>query len=213
MNLIPDCIVSDWTSLSNDICDCHTHNREVGRGHFAVVNCNLDDCIEEFDAFSLAIHPWDVDNSWKTKFLLLEQKIRELQNTNNISRLLAIGETGLDKLRGGTMEQQTACFEAHLKLAESLEKPVIIHCVKAFEEVMASLKHCKFAQPVIFHGFRGKPELARQLISKGYYLSFGPKFNPESLRIAISANHCLLETDESGKDICDVYKVAKEAYF
>ena len=211
MNLIPDCVVSDWTSLPHDICDSHTHNRDVSREHFAVVNCNLDDNLENLTAFSLAIHPWDVDEAWKTKFSLLEHRIEEIQLTNNISRLLAIGETGLDKLRGGTIDQQMACFEAHLELANSLEKPVIIHCVKAFEEIIATLKRCKFQQPAIFHGFRGKPELAHQLMSKGYYLSFGPKFNPESLRIAASANHCLLETDDSGTDISDIYKAAKAA--
>ena len=178
MNLIPDGLISNWISIPDDIIDCHTHNRNADGNLRAVVCCSPNDGMENLPAFSLAIHPWDVDEAWKTKFSLLEHRIEELQTNNNISRLFAIGETGIDKLRGGTLELQIACFEAHLRLAETLEKPVIIHCVKAFEEIIATLKRCKFQQPAIFHGFRGKPELAHQLISKGYYLSFGPKFNP-----------------------------------
>ena len=211
MNIIPDGLISNWTSIPDDIIDCHTHSRNADSNQRSMVCCSPDDNFEKYPAFSLAIHPWDVDEGWKDKLLILKQRIDALKASDSISRLKAIGETGIDKLRGGTMEQQIACFEAHLRLAKSLQKPVIIHCVKAYEQVLDVLARCKFSQPTIFHGFRGKPELAHRLLSKGFYLSFGQHFNPYSLRLAVSAHRCLIETDATGIDIFSVYQDVKRS--
>ena len=109
------------------------------------------------------------------------------------------------------MEQQLACFEAQLLLASHYGKPVIVHCVKAVDELLAVFARLRFGKPVVFHGFRGKAEQARQLLSKGFYLSFGPRFHAESLRLAYASGRMFLETDDSCMDISEVYASASKA--
>ena len=54
--------------------------------------------------------------------------------------------------------------------------------------------------PWIIHGFRGKPQLAQQLLNNGFYISLGEHFNPQTVTI-IPTNRLLFETDESTLDI------------
>ena len=96
-------------------------------------------------------------------------------------------------------------------MAEALQKPVILHCVKALDEMLGILKKYDNLKNVVFHGFRGKPTQAGQLMSKGYYLSFGIHFNEESLRLAYSSGRMFLETDDSGLHISNVYESASKA--
>lgn len=120
----------------------------------------------------------------------------------------AVGEIGLDKACGVDFEQQTAVFEAQLRLAEQHQKPVVLHCVRAFEEVMNALE--KFAlRTVIFHGFIGSREQAERAVKKGYYLSFGArtersKKTIEALR-ATPLDRLFVETDEAETPIEEIY--------
>lgn len=189
------------------VFDAHTHDKTATN---AVVNISLDDDPSLFRLFSVGIHPWDVDTLWQEKIAALRQKIA-CMTAGDLHRLAAIGEVGLDKLRGGAMEIQQSCLIAQLRLAEELGKPVIIHCVKAVDEVLSALKSTKFSQSVVFHGFRGGPQQARQLLDKGFYLSFGPQFQPESLQEAWKAGRLLLETDDTGISIGEVYALAAKA--
>lgn len=120
----------------------------------------------------------------------------------------AVGEIGLDKACGVDFEQQTAVFEAQLRLAEQYQKPVVVHCVRAFEEVMNALE--KFAlRTVIFHGFIGSREQAERAVKKGYYLSFGArtersKKSIEALR-ATPLDRLFVESDEAETPIEEIY--------
>ena len=109
------------------------------------------------------------------------------------------------------MKVQENCFMAQLALAEKFQLPMIIHAVKTVNEVEACLSGFQLSKQVVFHGFRGKPKQALSLLSKGFYLSFGQKFNPESLRLAYHANRMFLETDDSGISIVEVYSLAANA--
>ena len=192
---------------STDMFDLHTHNKAADWRDNAVVNLNTEDDFSPFRRFSLGIHPWEVDESWQQKLQQLKILVDNLIKRKNTS-FAAIGEIGIDRLKGGQIDIQIACFEEQLRLAESCAKPVIIHCTRAFDLVLESLKKMRFDGPVVFHGFRGKPELAAQLMTKGYYLSFGTKFNAESLKLAYEEKRMFLETDDSGADIAEVYESA-----
>jgi len=85
--------------------------------------------------------------------------------------------------------------------------PLIVHCVKALDDV---LRMCQ-GVPCIFHGFRGKPQQAQTLINRGFDLSFGPNFNPESLRLAAAVGRMWLETDDGPDPIERVYERAATA--
>lgn len=90
---------------------------------------------------------------------------------------------------------QTALLRIHYELSETLRKPLILHIVKSFPEIIALRKQWKPTQPWIIHGFRGKPQLARELLAHGFHLSYGKKYNPASLTIT-HASRLLRETDE-----------------
>lgn len=90
---------------------------------------------------------------------------------------------------------QTALLRIHYELSETLRKPLILHIVKSFPEIIALRKQWKPTQPWIIHGFRGKPQLARELLAHGFHLSYGKKYNPASLVIT-PVSRLLRETDE-----------------
>ena len=120
----------------------------------------------------------------------------------------AVGEIGLDKACEVDFEQQRAVFEAQLRLAEQYKKPVVVHCVRAFEEVISALE--KFTlKAVIFHGFIGSQEQAARAVKKGYFLSFGArtersKKTIEALR-ATPLDRLFIETDEADTPIAEMY--------
>ncbi len=186
--------------------DLHTHNSSFQPD--AIVNCDLDADFSLYPRFSLGIHPWKVDVDWKKNMHRLIMALSNIEIGGMIDNLAALGEIGLDKVRGGDIKLQMNCLEEQLQLADRMHKPVILHCVKAMDEMLLVLKKYEGLKHVTFHGFRGKPAQAEQLMSKGYYLSFGIRFNDESLRLAYSHGRMFLETDDSGLQISDVYNAA-----
>jgi TatD DNase family protein len=167
---------------------------------------------KEFDSsipfYSIGIHPWYI----KEDQIDLELKIIEekLQTKN----CLAIGECGLDKRIEVPMEQQIIVFEKQLALAEKYKKPVVIHCVAAFQEITAIKKKLKTSVPMIIHGFSKNKQLAEQLIKDGFYLSFGKYLlkNPDLKTVFqnIPNDHFFLETDTIEENIEQVYQIASE---
>ena len=136
--------------------------------------------------YSVGIHPWNVSRvtpeQWiTTKVLALSRNV------------IAIGETGLDRARSPeTLPLQTEWLCRHVELSETVGKPLILHIVRCFPEIIALRRRLRPTQPWIIHGFRGKPQLGAELLRHGFRLSFGRRFNPESLALTPSP---LLETD------------------
>jgi TatD DNase family protein len=125
-------------------------------------------------------------------------------------RIVAIGETGLDKLKGPSFEVQTPVFKKHIEISEKLGKPVIIHCVKAWDELLEVKKDTKPSQPWIIHGYRGKPDLTKKLISDGFYFSVGENLNVDSMQL-IPLDRLFCETDEGDMSIFEVYLQASKS--
>lgn len=185
--------------------DLHTHRKsenkyEVQSTRYSVVNCAPTDELDGLRYCSVGIHPWDVAEGWHVDFERLKERVL-------LPQVVAIGECGLDKLRGGEWSLQMECFQAQIDLARMVGKPLILHCVKAVDEVMRMCVGVK----CVFHGFRGKPELAKQLLGRGFDLSFGERFNVESLALAWQAGRMWLETDESELGIEEIYERAARA--
>ena len=143
----------------------------------------------EFKYLSAGIHPWNTEAATIEDYKALGELAKD-------DRIVAIGECGIDKLRGAELDKQKAVFIAHVALSERLKKPLIIHCVKAYQEILALKRDLTPAQTWVIHGFRGKGILAKQLLDKGLRLSFGEKFNPDALK-AVGAENLLIETDDS----------------
>lgn len=154
---------------------------------------------------SMGLHPWYLD------VRTLEEQFESMTKSASASEVLAIGECGLDKLSGTDWDLQIKAFQYQIGLAEELGKPLIIHCVKAFSEVLALLKDV--AVPVIFHGINNKLTLVQPIINRGYYLSFGKSvlgFNEAILNTfrSVPLERLLLETDDADLDIREIYKSA-----
>ncbi len=120
----------------------------------------------------------------------------------------AIGEIGLDFACDVSREEQERIFRTQLAIAERHKKPVVLHCVRAFEEVMHIL-HDYRLRAVIFHGFVGSAEQVQRAVSEGYYLSFGERTfrSPKTIEAMRSTplSHLFVETDESATPIEKIY--------
>ncbi len=165
---------------------------------------------QEFDAsiphYSIGIHPWYiVGDRINADLAIIESKL-ELENC------LAIGECGLDKRIEIPFDLQINVFERQLILAEKYKKPVIIHCVAAFQEVIEIKNRLEVNVPMIIHGFSKNIETAQQLLNNGFYLSFGKYLlrNPEleAVFIKIPETRFFLETDTIEEGIREVYQLA-----
>ena len=134
--------------------------------------------------------------------------MNELKMQSKKQNVLAIGECGLDRICEIPYKLQQEIFKQQIIWANEIAKPIIIHCVKAHDEVLQLLNDNPCNVPVIFHGFNNKKEIADKLIKKGYFISFGKAlFNPsvEIVFNTIPLENIFLETDDSDADIESIY--------
>ncbi len=122
-------------------------------------------------------------------------------------QVLAVGEVGLDKLVSVPLDSQTDALRYQADVAESIGKPLVLHLVKATTELLALKRELNPRVPWIVHGFRGKAQLALDLVRHGLYLSFGARYQEEALR-QMPADRLFLETDEIDSAISDLYERA-----
>ena len=140
------------------------------------------------------IHPWDAERG------------RDLPD---FDRCDIIGETGLDYACEVDRLAQERLFRAHLEAAERLQKPVVLHTVRAFEPTIKILAEYNIAG-VVFHDFIGSQQQAAEALRRGYYLSFGSRsLRSSKTRLAIVAtplDRLFCETDDAPSlDIANVY--------
>lgn len=176
------------------------------------------DSIQSFDLFSSAdkienlysigIHPWSTDS-----LKLSDKEIAEtIEFHLSQKNCVALGECGLDKIRGAEINRQIELFKLQLDLAYKFNKPIIIHCVKAFNELITLRK--EFRNGIwISHGFRGKKDLALSLERNNIKLSFGTHLlrdaQVQEAFCALNMQNVFLETDE--QDPSDIYKLMEHA--
>jgi TatD DNase family protein len=184
----------------------HTHQSSIQVDVLELVN----QYPQEFDAsipnYSIGIHPWHiVEDRIDEDLSIIESKLKD-------EKCLAIGECGLDKRIEYPIALQQMVFEKQLALAEKYRKPVVIHCVAAFQEVIVIKKKMAISVPMIIHGFSKNKETAEQLIANGFYISFGKYLlrNPELELVFknIPKERLFLETDTIEEGIAAVYELA-----
>lgn len=190
------------------IIDSHTHISRPG----AVVNIDpvsmpaRDIVLADDRYYTVGIHPWNAG-------CYTPRDVSRLRRLAAHPQVVAVGETGLDSVhvsyewvpKGKAMEvvqampdinKQMELLKLHIELSEALRKPLLLHIVKRYPEIMKLRVRLKPEQPWIIHGYRGKPGLARDLLKKGFYLSYGEKFNEASV-LATPPERMLAESDES----------------
>ena len=196
-----------------DYIDIHVHGGLPASGIFILESLMAHEGKLPVDvsgiAYTYGIHPWFLNEENH------KQLINSVENTVIQPEIIAIGEAGFDRLRGPSPELQRTAFEEQIIISEKISKPIVIHCVRAWDELLAVYKKIKPKMPWLIHGFRGNVELASQLLTKGFYLSFWFDFilRPESKELLkqLPADRIFLETDGADVDIKSIYnKVATD---
>jgi TatD DNase family protein len=181
------------------LIDIHTHKREEGVLSLLSQRVVTGAEQEPDQPFSAGIHPWDA------AVAQIDCALAYLRRCNSA----AIGETGLDFACEVEHGVQQSVFEAQLGIAVERGLPVIIHCVRAYNNVLDTLDRLR-PKSVIMHGFIGSKELAQRIIGRGYHLSFGPRAinSPKTLEAFAIAPLDLIfaETDDSEVGIREVYQ-------
>jgi TatD DNase family protein len=193
------------------VIDFHTHQVNTASTDIQVLNLlqplpiSLPQVISAGEVvFSVGLHPWYLDDSTLAAEKL---KMEALANEQNV---LFMGECGLDRLCNTPFKLQEEAFIWQISLAEKLQKPMVIHCVKAYSELIAIKKKVKPTVPMIVHGFNANEQICKQLIQHGFYLSFGAallneKSNAYRLLSIIPKKYLFLETDDKNCTISSIF--------
>ena len=182
----------------------HTHKETLAQ----------DNCLQVLSFYShfqqatsgsyctIGLHPWYLQDH--------DLNFNKLKQYAAYPNVLAIGECGLDRTCNSDFEIQEITFRKQIILAKVLSKPLVLHCVKSYNDVLRMLKEQKFNQAVIFHGYNKNATLAKQLVQQGFYISFGATLlkNPkkmEQVLNSISIESLFLETDDTDISIIEIY--------
>jgi TatD DNase family protein len=184
-----------------DFFDFHHHKKNMPNGIY-----NL-----EFNGFpinspySIGIHPKDIDTD------TIEEQFRWMES-NITEDCFAIGECGLDSFAETDLKIQENVFLRQIKIANALRKPVIIHCVRKFYEVISFKKYAE--QPMIIHGFNKKQSIADDLLHYNFYLSFGKallyNLSLQNTFKSTPSDKIFLETDNENFNIRELYETAAD---
>lgn len=178
------------------ILDIHTHHPAPQPEALVCVTPENFNPIEG-QLYSVGIHPWDTindisDDTWKA----FEEACRHPQ-------VRAVGECGIDLVKGGPLFKQMQVMKRQIDLSEELQKPLVIHNVHAHDIIIGMKKDMKPTQNWLVHGFRGKPTVAGMLTDAGIWLSFNDKFNDAAVP-QVPIDLLLAETDESSTPITEI---------
>ena len=173
--------------------DFHTHRP----GADALVSSPVK---PERGLWGLEFHPWHLPGVFRMPG---EAFFRRLHQAD------ALGEIGLDRLRGPALSVQRRFFEFLINAADEAGKPVVIHAVRCDAELDAALKN--FSGNVLIHGFKGGERRLREHLDLGRFVSFSP--GAWRRCTAVLAERGLLniglESDDGTDDIASIYASAE----
>jgi len=184
-----------------DFFDFHHHKKKTLYG---IYNLELG-TVPPDSLYSIGIHPKDIAvDSLEEQFMWL---------TSNISEnCLAIGECGLDSMLQIPQKVQEKVFMRQILISNEVKKPLIIHCVRKFYEVISFKK--KAEQAVIIHGFNKKQRIAEDLLKNNFYLSFGKAvlyhLSLQEIVKSTPLDKMFLETDNECFNIEELYSKVSE---
>lgn len=190
-----------------DFFDVHTHTFSSDKNVFSIVN-TYPNSSNFSQPFSIGIHPWFINiDKIEEEVFILESKLEH-------KNCFALGECGLDTLIAVDFERQKEVFKKQIQLSEKYKKPLIIHCVKAHQEIIEIKKEVNPKQVWILHGFNKNKQLAESLLKNGIILSFGSAIiknkKLQEVLVELPISSLLLETDASELEIQEIYQNASE---
>ncbi len=196
--------------------DIHTHSLKRESDVFEIVNLfpeQIDpvlfniSSIENHTGYSIGWHPWHLTNDQ------IKTVIELLVKASPLVSVIAIGECGLDLRSETPLSLQIDVFKEHARIAATVNKPLLIHCVRAFNELIRLKKELMPTIPWIVHGFNANLSIGKELIRHGFYFSLGKALldadsNAAKLLPDIATDHLFLETDDSDVNIKMIYQQA-----
>lgn len=188
----------------------HTHSLETEANTISVYNYLLNEDCNPDTFYSCGIHPWYIETK------NLPDQFNKLESLITDPKCIAIGECGLDKLKGAKPELQEEVFRQQIRLAEKNSKPLIIHCVKKYAEVIKCLTEEKFSGYFILHGYNANPENIKPFLKMTNALfSFGGALlqkdnNASNVFKSLPIERCFLETDDKDLSIKSIYICAAD---
>jgi len=191
------------------LIDIHTHHTPEEAGEFFIQNIFPSDetlTLKPGGFYSVGLHPWFINNGHNHK-----EQLHELEQKATLQEVIAIGECGLDKLANTESQLQLEVFVRQCEIAESVNKPVVIHCVKSYNEISHLKRRMKPKVPWILHGYTGNDMITKQLLQLGFYYSLGKILltdNPQIISTVeeLPVDHLFFETDEWQKPVREVYE-------
>lgn len=186
----------------------HSHHNSTSEDVITIRSFMADEDVDTSGYFSTGIHPWYIENPQK--------QLENIKSCLSHKKLLAIGECGLDKLKGPGLEDQKKVFTWQVDISEEIKKPLIIHSVKTHHLILELQKSLQPTQNWIIHGFNSKPETARQLTDSNIHISLGTSLlnQPDRLRDllkGIPGDMLLFETDdEPAETIKKLYRFSEK---
>jgi len=191
--------------------DIHTHKKE-SLNALSIQSRFIEDVkvSDKFtQIFSTGIHPWNINK------INVKEQLKVLGFVARNPMVYAIGECGIDRSIPIAINRQIDIFEAHISIANTVNKPLIIHNVRAFSDFLFLIKNKATSTPWIFHAYTGNLRIAKELIKQGAYLSFGHHLLLDSSKAAsvfqeIPLQNVFFETDDWDGDIAKVYAKAAE---
>ncbi len=158
--------------------------------------------------FSTGLHPWHIGK------VNLEECFQAIDRAAAYKNMLAIGECGLDRSIVMDFALQEWCFERQITIANNHRKPLIIHCVRAYSDLMQMKKESKSGLPWIIHGYRGNLETTLSLIKHDFYFSIGEQLLNDESKLdifrSIPMERLFLETDDRKISIAEIYSLAAQ---
>lgn len=157
--------------------------------------------------YSVGFHPYSIGRVNEAETL------KKVRLATKHPRVLAVGECGLDKAIDTNMEDQLRIFEQQVDMAEAADLPVVLHLVRAFNEMLEFMKAQRPQVPMIIHGYQGSAQMAGALVKAGFLLSFGEIIGREHSKTMealsqVPVESLFLETDEGEQDIRELYHIA-----
>ncbi|MDX8339728.1 TatD family hydrolase [Draconibacterium sp. IB214405] len=191
--------------------DIHTHPFHKEADTITVQNIFPGDGFAAFNGrnfYSVGLHPWHIGTKEENN-----EALQMVEEALEFDHVIFVGEAGLDKINGGDFIEQLRVFEAQAVIAEEYQYPLIIHCVKAMNEVMVLRAKMNPVMPWILHGYNGSLEQTKQLMDKGFLFSFGKSLFRDNAKAIESfkylpLNKIFFETDEVDTSVEEVYKQA-----
>jgi len=195
----------------NQYVDVHTHCHSQDETVFTIRSLVKPGELELVstlnEPLSVGLHPWFIEIGEN------EAVLDTVRKASHFDHVLAVGECGMDMLTKIPASVQEKVFLEQSKIAEEAGKPLLIHCVRAYSQLVALLKREKPSIPWIFHGFNHNKQIANELIRHGAYLSVGSDLLREHSNIrkslrSIPMDRIFLETDEYQEPVNKLYTEA-----